>query len=346
MLSNVVLSVVVPTYNMEAYLPQCLTSVCAGELAGSLEILVVNDGSKDGSLAVASSFRDRFPNIVSIIDKPNGNYGSCVNAALGMAQGRYVRLLDADDWFDSSELEQFVRALAKVDVDVVHTPYVLENEKTGKRRDVVAPVPVYGVPFMLSDARLHPKKAFDFFRMHSLTYRTELLRSMRYRQTEGVSYTDMEYVFYPLSVAKTLLCLPHRLYHYRIGRVGQTVELEAVSRNADHRRIIVERMLTYVTSAMTQLTRLQRSLLTDLLASYYWSVLVIQKPTDEALRELERIDGMLRCADAEAYDLLGKTRCLRIAYVANWRASRKADFPWRIYRALRKCYASISVLGA
>lgn len=344
--SNVVLSVVVPTYNMEVYLPKCLASVCVDELAGKIEILVVNDGSKDGSLAVASSFRDRFPDIISIIDKPNGNYGSCVNAALDRAQGRYVKLLDADDWFDSSELKLFVGALAKADVDVVHTPYVLENEKNGRQREVVASVPEYGVPFMLSDPRLSPKKAFDFFRMHSLAYRTELLRSMRYHQTEGISYTDMEYVFYPLSVAKTLLCLPHKLYHYRVGRAGQTVELEAVRRNADHRRIIAERMLKYVANATIQLTQLQRFLLTDLIASYYWSILVIQKPTDEALRELERIDGMLHSADAEAYDFLGKTKCLRIAYVANWRASRRADFPWRLYRALRKCYASISILGA
>lgn len=334
--SNVILSVVVPAYNMEAYLPQCLASVCVGELAGKIEVVVVNDGSRDGTIDVARSFSDRFPNIVNVIDKSNGNYGSCVNAALERAKGRYLKLLDADDWFDSSELSTFVEALAKVDVDVVHTPYVLENEKNGKRRSVVVPVPEYGVPFSLSDSRLSTKKAFDFFRMHSLTYRTELLKSMRYHQTEGISYTDMEYVFYPMSVAKSLMCLPHKLYHYRIGRAGQTVELESVRRNAGHRRIIVERMLSYVASAMPGLSQLQRSLLTDLVASYYWSVLVIQKPTDEALRELERIDEILRCADAEAYELLGKTRCLRIAYVANWRASRRADFPWRLYSALRK----------
>lgn len=334
--SNVILSVVVPAYNMEAYLPQCLASVCVGELAGKIEVVVVNDGSRDGTIDVARSFSDRFPNIVSVIDKSNGNYGSCVNAALERAKGRYLKLLDADDWFDSSELSAFVEALAKVDVDVVHTPYVLENEKNGKRRSVVVPMLEYGVPFSLSDSRLSTKKAFDFFRMHSLAYRTELLKSMRYHQTEGISYTDMEYVFYPISVAKTLMCLPHKLYHYRIGRAGQTVELESVRRNAGHRRIIVERMLSYVTSAMPGLTQLQRSLLTDLIASYYWSVLVIQKPTDEALRELERIDEILRCADAEAYELLGKTRCLRIAYVANWRASGRADFPWRLYSALRK----------
>lgn len=334
--SNVILSVVVPAYNMEAYLPQCLSSVCVGELAGKVEVVVVNDGSRDGTIDVARSFSDRFPNIVNVIDKSNGNYGSCVNAALERAKGRYFKLLDADDWFDSSELNMFVEALAKVDVDVVHTPYVLENEKNGKRRSVVVPVPEYGVPFSLSDSRLSTKKAFDFFRMHSLTYRTELLKSMRYHQTEGISYTDMEYVFYPMSVAKSLMCLPHKLYHYRIGRAGQTVELESVRRNAGHRRIIVERMLSYVTSEMPGLSQLQRFLLTDLVASYYWSVLVIQKPTDEALRELERIDEILHCADAEAYELLGKTRCLRIAYVANWRASRRADFPWRLYSALRK----------
>ena len=89
------LSIIIPTYNMEALLPRCLDSLLVDGALEQLEAIVVNDGSRDGSLAIANSYKERFPDTVTVIDKPNGNYGSTINAALPVAKGKYVKVLDA-----------------------------------------------------------------------------------------------------------------------------------------------------------------------------------------------------------------------------------------------------------
>lgn len=103
------ISIIIPTYNMEKYIGQCLDSLLIPEF-DEVEILVVNDGYKDRSSEIAHSYANRYPDSIRVIDKSNGNYGSCINAALPVATGRYVKILDADDSFDTAEISKFYRA--------------------------------------------------------------------------------------------------------------------------------------------------------------------------------------------------------------------------------------------
>ena len=119
------LSIIIPTYNMEALLPRCLDSLLVDGALELIEAMVVNDGSKDGSLAVAKSYQERFPDSVTVIDKPNGNYGSTINAALPVAKGKYVKILDSDDHFDSQSLLDFLAELQTVDVDIAVTHFTV-----------------------------------------------------------------------------------------------------------------------------------------------------------------------------------------------------------------------------
>lgn len=75
-----------------------------------LEVIVVNDGSTDGSLDIIRRYEQKRPDLIKVIDKANGHYGSCVNAGLGIATGKYFKILDADDWFDTSALVEFCRS--------------------------------------------------------------------------------------------------------------------------------------------------------------------------------------------------------------------------------------------
>ena len=86
-----VLTVVIPTYNMERYLRYCLDSLCVSRGGEALEVLVVNDGSKDTSSAIAHEYEQKHPGIFRVIDKENGNYGSCVNRGLAEAKGKYIK---------------------------------------------------------------------------------------------------------------------------------------------------------------------------------------------------------------------------------------------------------------
>lgn len=104
-----ILTIVIPTYNMQDYLRRCLDSlIVPEEQMQLLEVLVVNDGSKDNSSAIAHEYQDKYPGTFRVIDKENGNYGSCVNRGLKEATGKYIKILDADDWFDTKALTSFV----------------------------------------------------------------------------------------------------------------------------------------------------------------------------------------------------------------------------------------------
>ena len=122
------LSLIIPTYNMEALLPRCLDSLLVPATLERLEVMVVNDGSRDGSLAVATGYKERFPQTVTVIDKPNGNYGSTINAALPVAQGKYVKVLDSDDWFDTAALVAFLDELESVEADMVVTHFTILHD--------------------------------------------------------------------------------------------------------------------------------------------------------------------------------------------------------------------------
>lgn len=230
-MSNKVLSVIVPTYNMENYLDKCLSSLILGEpdseIMCCLEVIVVNDGSSDRSSEIAHHYKAKYPNSVKVLDKKNGNYGSCINAALPIARGKYVKVLDADDWFDTEILRQYIRFLEEIDVDAIINDY-----KTVKVSGETTEVFSYSKlsadrVFFLSEMSLY----FCDVTMHAVTYQTELLRSIKYHQSEGLFYTDQEWIFLPLSQAQSLRYYPHRLYMYLKGRDGQSVSRKVWEKN-------------------------------------------------------------------------------------------------------------------
>ena len=110
-----VLTVIVPAYDMERWLDACLAPLAPmeGERLPPYEVVVVNDGSRDRTSAIAHEWQRRHPNVFRVIDKPNGHYGSCINAALAEAAGTYVKVLDADDAFCRAMFVDYLDLLAK-----------------------------------------------------------------------------------------------------------------------------------------------------------------------------------------------------------------------------------------
>ena len=113
------LTIVIPAYNMESLLPRCLDSICIEKVMDRVQVLIVNDGSKDKTLEIAQTYESRYPHYFTVVDKSNGNYGSCMNVGLSCAEGKYFRTLDADDWYDSKSYEKFVDELEKTDADML-----------------------------------------------------------------------------------------------------------------------------------------------------------------------------------------------------------------------------------
>lgn len=103
-----ILTIIIPAYNMEKFLPYCLDSLLIESRLEDVEVLVINDGSTDRTSAIAHEYEERLHGIVRVIDKNNGNYGSCINVGLKEAAGRYIKILDADDSFDTDNFGLFI----------------------------------------------------------------------------------------------------------------------------------------------------------------------------------------------------------------------------------------------
>ena len=221
------LTIVIPTYNMQNYLHRCLDSLLLPDKQmGQLEVLVINDGSKDNSSAIAHEYETKYPNTFRVIDKENGNYGSCVNRGLKEATGKYIKVLDADDWFDTANFEQYLQFLATTDVDLVLSDFDQVNED-----GVVLNHIHYAFGSKVSLPDLQTDK---LFLMHAVAYRTQNLRGINYHQTEGISYTDQEWIFLPMTTVRKINYFAKVVYKYMIGREGQTIDPTVFYKNFSH----------------------------------------------------------------------------------------------------------------
>lgn len=309
-----IVTIAIPTYNMEQWLNRCLDSVVIPEIIDKVEIIVVNDGSTDRSSEIAHSYADKYPDSVIVIDKLNGNYGSCVNKALEIATGKYFRILDADDWFDSRGLSDLIRKLEDVTVDMVFTDYQIVYANKSKVKKCQCHIPHIGTILPIDSDVLLGLRANIDLTMHHITYRTQMMRDMSYIQQEKISYTDSEYVFYPLRYVKTVIFYNIILYQYYVGREGQTVSIKSKIEHASDLLKIIQRMMS-----CRDTSQLQRIYLVFIFSCYYHNLLVLQKLTQRNNQTLKRLDREIMLWDKNLYMRMNSIRCLKIPYIKIWR---------------------------
>lgn len=235
-----ILTIVIPTFNMERLLTNCLDSIIINdkELICLLEVLVINDGSTDRSSEIVQRYQQKYPQIFRLINKENGNYGSCINRGLKEATGKYIKILDADDQLEKEVLKKIVKKLLEMDVDLVITNYKTINEQgeeTGKY--------FFNLP---QDQIIPAENLVDIGRymaMHAVIYKTDNLKKINYSQTEGISYTDQEWIFTPMQTVKRFVYFDEYLYLYLIGRQGQTMNIASLARNMDQNLIVISKNL-------------------------------------------------------------------------------------------------------
>ena len=217
---NKILTIIIPTYNMEKYLRKCLDSlIVSEENMGQLEVLVVNDGSKDSSSQIAHEYETKYPQTFRVIDKDNGNYGSCINKGLKEAKGKYVKILDADDYFDKVAFGIAIKFLAENDYDLILTDYNRVTEEGIVKKMFELTIP-HNTPLTIKDLLGFSAQSMH---MHRIFYKTGKLRSIGYHQTEGMSYTDQEWMGEPMTTVNSLYYMDICLYQYLVGREEQTI---------------------------------------------------------------------------------------------------------------------------
>ena len=309
---------------MEKYLDKCLTSLIIEdkELMKQLEVLIVIDGAKDRSSDIAHTYQNRFPETFRVIDKENGNYGSCVNRGLEEATGKYIKILDADDSFDTINFHKYLLLLSKRDDDMILTPFVIVNEQgeiTGRWK--------YNFPDnqVISWKELTKVLKVTSLQMHAVTYKTENVRSLNYKQTEGISYTDQEWVFTPLYAVDSIYYANIFLYKYLIGRSGQTVSPEALRKNVSNNVLCVKRILLDYSNLSTdnafKADYLTFKCYSSVVRVYDWCLLKYYQ-TDICL--INDFDEFVKQTNLKFYKLLNQEaiKFFPLKFVKKWRRNK------------------------
>ena len=300
-----ILTISIAAYNVQSFIEKTLDSLNIGE-SNDLEVLVVNDGSKDKTLDIAKGYEKKYPNFFKVIDKENGGYGSTINAGIDMASGKYFKQLDGDDWYDTENLKSIIEILKNTDEDIIYTPYTLFLEKDGSKKIINNDIEKHTDTILIENIIQFAK---PYLPMHGLMFKTKILKENNIRILEHCFYTDVEYAVYPFLFSKTLKVINIPLYVYRIDREGQSVSIEGRKKHyKDHLRVD-EKMLELLNSNI-KLEDNVYNYLKDYFASIFASCmsnyLLILKPTKENYQLIQDYDKKIYETSKEVYEKMGQ----------------------------------------
>jgi len=301
-----ILSFVIPSYNAEQFLDKCIPSMLVPSLLSKLEVIVVNDGSKDNTAAVAEKYCKAYPDTVRLISQENKGHGGALNTGCAAAEGKYVKVIDADDWVVSENLPAYVEFLEQCESDVVLTHHHTIDISTGEIKNWKSYPPVFGKAYTWAEI-MENWKSFDrSLTFHGITYRTAFYRAHGIALSEHVFYEDHEYATFPCCHAKSVTPVDLFLYEYRIGDVTQSVSNANQLRRLSHTETVLARMTAeYNKLAESEGKQYAAMKIRGLLMSYLTTTLLVH-PDQSAGRQLAKrqID---RCkADAPAVYALVK----------------------------------------
>lgn len=236
----------VPCYNSAAYMDHCVRTLLTG--GDDIEIILVDDGStKDDTPAICDRYQEQYPDIVRAIHQENGGHGEGVNQGLRHAQGMYYKVVDSDDWLDTAALAKVMEKLREFSklpapVDMVIANYVYEHveDNTHKAMGYRNVFPT-GQIFTWDD--IGHFRASQYLLMHSVIYRTQLLRDCGLILPKHTFYVDNIFVYQPLPYVKTMYYLNVDLYRYFIGRSDQSVNESVMAGRIDQQVRVTKIMI-------------------------------------------------------------------------------------------------------
>lgn len=295
-----VLSIIIPCYNSAAYMQRCIDSVLLG--GDFVEVIIVNDGSIDKTFEIAEGYQHAFPEIVKVIHQKNGGHGQAINSGLREATGKYVKVVDSDDWLETRAYQKVLSFLAAqtTDIDMIISNYVYEKE--GVRNKKV----IHYTKFLPTDQTFSWENVRfpigKYLLMHSVIYRTQLLKEMKLELPQHTFYVDNLYVFQPLTQVKSLHYLDEDLYRYYIGREDQSVNEAVMIRRVDQQIEVNKRMIgCYAQSEgcdqhVTNYMRRYVEIITTIS-----SVLLIKEGSQESLQKKTELWDFLKKTDNQLY---------------------------------------------
>ena len=269
-----ILSIIIPAYNVEEYLERCLSSL--EQEIKKIEVIVVNDGSTDGTAAIAKKWAKKYPDNVTAIDKENGGHGSTINAGIKRATGKYVRVLDSDDWLNSETLSEYLNALEKADSDIVLTDY---SRKIAKETDGFETVEysfrqnLKPKKYQIIDYLTLPEdlNAIELFSIHTISIKTEVIKNAwGDGLLEKTFYEDQEWVAKAIMAASSFMYCPVDVYQYYLGRNEQSMNKDKMFQNRKQHERVVLRLVEIAEQADETKKKILTSRIAVVVRTHYW----------------------------------------------------------------------------
>ena len=235
------ISFVVPCYNSEEYMEKCIKSLLIGK--DDVEIIIIDDGSKDNTGKIADKYQKKYPNIVKAIHQENGGHGEGINVGLKHATGKYFKVVDSDDWLDEDAYKKLLKKIKHIDTDLVVCNYVY-TYTDGRSDQVISFANVYDEGKVLTWDDIHKFKLTQYPSLHSMMYKKSVLDKSNIDLPKHVFYEDNLFIYLPLVNTKTIYYLDLDLYRYYIGRADQSVQESQMIKRSSHQVLVSERVCT------------------------------------------------------------------------------------------------------
>ena len=310
------LSFAIPCYNSAAYMEKCIKSCLAG--GDDVEIIIVDDGStKDDTLKIAKEYEAKYPNIVKAVHQENGGHGQAVNTGLANATGMFFKVVDSDDWVDVksykkilTKLKSFVEEDDLPDMLIANYVY----EKVGaKRKKVIHYENALPVDRMFGWDEMGHFKVDQYILMHSVIYRTQLIKEFGLKLPEHTFYVDNIFVFEPLPVVQKMYYMNVNFYRYFIGREDQSVNETVMISRIDQQLRVTRRLIDSYLGNKPVNERCRKYMVTYLrIMMEVSSIFLIISGTDENLVKKKELWKYVKDSDSKLYkelrySILGNT---------------------------------------
>lgn len=330
-----ILTFVVPCYNSQGHMRKCLDSLLPA--AQDIEILIIDDGSVDETAQIAGEYKKMYPGIVKVYHQENGGHGAAVATGIDHATGCYLKVVDSDDWVDPQAYAKMLEVLrgfgesADQDgPDVIISNYVYEkqgkkNKKVVQYRNCIPPGRVLGWN------EVGRFRTGQYMLMHSITYRTQLLKNSGLVLPRHTFYVDNLFAFVPLSQVKTLYYVDVDFYRYFIGREGQSVQEEVMIRRIDQQLYVNRLMVTAVDfDAITQPRQKAYMIHYLEIVTMVSSILLMRADTEENISKKEELWQFIKNQNHEVYSKLRHDFMGRLIHLPGMIGKKLSTFAYKV----------------
>lgn len=301
------LSVIIPCYNSQEYMNKCIDSLLPG--GEDVELLIINDGSRDNTATIANDYATKYPTIVKVIHQENSGHGGAVNTGISHASGVYLKVVDSDDWVDYEAYTIVLKKLKMLlkqnaNVDMIISNFVFEKEGK-KHKKVMKYENVFPQDSIFTWDGIGQFRKGQYIMMHSIIYKTELLRECGLKLPKHTFYVDNLFVYKPLEHVKRMIYINADFYRYFIGREDQSVNEKVMIERIDQQIKVNKLMIEQVNLANIENEKLRQYLLNHLeIVTVISAIMLIRSGTQENLKKRTELWNYIKNKDMELYQNL------------------------------------------